>query len=157
MILYALICETSHRFDSWFRDSAAYEHQVAAGLIACPICQSAQVTKSIMAPALHGRRSEGTVAADASLDRGSDGSPSYDALLDDGRRQIRDRLKAIRDTILAEGQDVGARFPEEARRMNDGDVPTRPIYGHATPTEARALLEDGIMILPVPAPAEGLN
>ena len=79
------------------------------------------------------------------------------SLLDDRRQELRGLVKAFRDKVLAETQDVGARFPQEARQMHDGDIPHREIRGQATLDEARALLEDGIMILPLPAAPDDFN
>ena len=60
----------------------------------------------------------------------------------------------MRERVLSEGENVGDRFPEQARKMHDGDIPHRAIHGQATPREARALLEDGVGILPLPMPEE---
>ncbi len=84
-------------------------------------------------------------------------NPDGATLLDERPGAARAMLKAWRAAVLAAGHDVGERFPEEARRMHDGDVPARPIHGKATPDEARDLLEDGIMILPLPSLPEELN
>ena len=79
------------------------------------------------------------------------------ALLDPRRRAMRAALGALRTKILSEGHDVGTRFPDQARQMHDGAIPVQPIHGQATPDEARGLIEDGIMILPIPELPEGLN
>ena len=161
MILYALACEAGHGFDSWFRDSAGYEEQAARGLVSCPVCRSVAVTKSIMSPALHGLRASSPSAAppepDAATPERDQAEQEPGPLLDAGQRALRDRVKAVRDTLLAESDDVGRRFPDEARRMHEGDIPHRRISGQATLEEARALVEDGIPVLPVPFPADRLN
>ena len=157
MILYQLACDAAHRFESWFRDSAAYDDQVDLGLLACPVCGSAKVAKSIMAPAVVGqtsRRPPVDVEAAAHVAAPSSGPP---VLLDPRHRALRVAMRAVRDKILAEGQDVGTRFPAEARSMHEGEIPVRPIHGHATLDEARSLIEDGIMILPLPVLPEELN
>ena len=154
MIRYQLGCPNDHRFETWFRDSAAFDEQVERKLLACPACGSGEVTKSIMAPAVVGAsgRHEVVEALPAPTPPPSDG-----ALLDPRRRAMRAALSAMRTKILSEGHDVGTRFPEEARQMHDGAIPHRPIHGQATPVEARELIEEGIMILPIPAPPEELN
>ena len=153
MILYQLGCSNDHRFESWFRDSVAFDEQVKRGLLACPVCGVCAVTKSIMAPAVFGAsaRREVIEAAPVAV------SPGESPLLDPRRRAMRAALGDLREKILSGGQDVGARFPDEARRMHDGGIPFRPIHGRATPDEARGLIEDGIMILPIPELPEGLN
>ena len=147
MIRYQLGCDNDHHFESWFRDSAAFDAQVGGGLLSCPACGSVRVAKSIMAPAVVGASARRAIAVD----------PPGGAILDGRQREIRAALRVLRSKILSEGQDVGTRFPEEARQMHDGAVPVRPIHGQATPDEARGLLDDGIMILPIPALPEELN
>ena len=150
MILYALACTNGHRFESWFRNGAAYDEQTERGLIACPVCDTAEVTKTIMAPAVVSR---GTViAAKPAV------APVAEApLLDDRQIAIRGLLRAVRDRVLNEGEDVGTRFSDQARQMHDGDIPQRHIHGQATMEEARALVEDGVAILPLPMLPEELN
>ena len=155
MIRYQLGCPNDHQFETWFRDSAAFDEQLSRGLLACPACGSVEVAKSIMAPAVVGssaRREIVAVPPPGPMPPQGEG-----ALLDPRRRAMRAALSAVRAKILSEGHDVGARFPEEARQMHDGAIPARPIHGRATPDEARDLIEDGIMILPIPAPPEELN
>ena len=151
MILFTLACDAGHRFESWFRGNDAFDEQVAGGLVECPTCRSTRIAKTIMAPAVLGAR--------ASLEPSSDirAGVGVVALLDERRVELRALLKTMRETILAEGQDVGERFPREARRMHDGETPERQIHGKATPDEARRLIEDGIMILPIPIRPEELN
>ena len=146
MILYTLACEAGHRFDSWFRDSAAFDDQAARHLVSCPVCRSTAVAKTIMAPAVVGGRPEPDAPA-----------PVHVALLDEPRQALRAAVKAFRDHVLSRGKDVGRQFPDEARRMHDGDIPYEPIHGQASPAEARGLLEDGVMILPLPSLPEELN
>ena len=145
MILYTLACEAGHRFDSWFRDSAGYDDQRAAAAIACPTCASTEIAKAVMAPAVLGGR--GMIET----------SPGEVALIDDASRELRALLKGVRDKIVAEGHDVGARFPEEARRMHEGETPVRRIYGEASIAEARDLLAEGIMVMPLPIVPDELN
>jgi hypothetical protein len=137
MIHYSLICADGHAFDGWFRDSAAYDRQAEQGAVSCPACGSSQVAKAIMSPhvARPGAPAPAPDARDAAL-----------------RAMVRD----LRATIAAVTEDVGDAFPEEARRMREGEAEERPIRGRASFEEAKSLLEDGIEILPIPdAPGEG--
>lgn len=157
MILYALACDGGHSFESWFRDSNAFDDQISVGHVVCPICRSAQVTKAIMSPAVLGTR--GPAAASAP----PDGSPRLPemtgnvALLDDRSLELRALFRKVRDKVIAEGHDVGRQFASEARRIHDGEAPARQIYGEASVAEARDLLQDGIMVLPMPIVPEELN
>ncbi len=150
MIRFALACMNGHRFESWFASGAAYDEQVRRGLIACPQCGASEVAKTIMAPAVVSRGAATVPAAEAPV------APTP-PLLDARQQAARGLLKAMRERVLSEGEDVGSRFPDQARRMHEGDIPHRPIHGQATLEEARSLLEDGVGILPLPMLPEELN
>ncbi len=143
MIKYALGCAEGHEFESWFPDSAAYEKQRKRKLVACPECGSTVVDKAIMAPAVVGDRSP------------SGGSPAN--LLDAKRRQAREMVVRLRQEIEANTDDVGAKFPEVARAIHVGDEPERAIRGRASRDEARALIEEGVGVMPMPALADEMN
>jgi len=144
MIKYALGCAGGHEFESWFPDSAAYERQRRRGLVACPECGSTVVDKAIMAPAVLGG------------ERVAPETPAG-ALLDGKRRQAREMIAHLRREIEANTDDVGAKFPEVARAIHAGDEPERAIRGRASLDEARALIEEGVGVLPMPALADELN
>ena len=149
MIKYALSCEKAHSFESWFPNSDSYDVQARRGLIACPDCGSTRVSKAIMAPAIVGeqkRRPRPEVAAAAPV-----------ALLDERQQRLREMARQLRQEIIANSDDVGAKFPEEARAIHDGDAPARSIRGQATPEEARALIEDGVGVMPLPFLPEEFN
>ncbi len=159
MIRYALCCDDGHRFDSWFYDSAAFDEQAARGLVSCPTCDSRRVVKAIMAPAVVATRALRPAepiarAVDADLAAAA-AKPSVEVtLLDDGRLQL---IKAFRDKVVAETRDVGRAFATEARRIHDNEGSEERIRGQATLEEARDLLEDGIMVLPLPTIPNDLN
>lgn len=146
MIRYALACEAGHNFESWFRESASFDAQAAAGLVECPVCGSAKVGKRIMAPSVARTDRESVVPAAAS----APGPAPAMALLDEKQSRLRAMARALRAEIEEKTEDVGRRFPDEARAMHEGDQPQRSIRGEATAEEARALLEDGVPILPIP-------
>lgn len=139
MIHYALICDDGHGFDSWFRDSATFEAQAARGLVACPFCQSTKIARDVMAP--HVARAHQKAPIPAGRDW---------PLLDERQADLRAMIRELRATIVAATEDVGERFPDEARKMEDGEAERRAIRGRASFEEAKALLEDGIEILPLP-------
>jgi len=144
MIKYALGCAEGHKFESWFPDSAAYEKQRTQGLVACPECGSVAVEKAIMAPAVVGGE---RVAVET----------QGEGLIDDKRRHAREMIARLRHEIEANTDDVGAKFPEVARAIHQGDEPERAIRGQASLAEAKALLEEGVGVMPVPALADELN
>jgi hypothetical protein len=154
MIRYSLACETDHRFESWFRDSDAFDDQARRGLVECPICHSTEVVKAIMAPAVVGGRTDRRGATPNDADVARTETPASG---DESGRGMRAMVRAFRAKVLSEGTDVGARFPDEARRIHDGEAPARTIYGQASPDETRGLLDDGIVVFPLPPLPDGLN
>ena len=158
MIRYQLGCTADHRFESWFRDSAAFDEQVGDGLLSCPVCGTSEVAKSIMAPAVMGAGKVSTKGVPADLPESPPSPGSMPGPLLDPRQQaVRATMRAMREKIMSERHDVGTRFPQEARDMHEGSTPMRPIRGEATLDEARSLLEDGIMVMPIPPAPEELN
>ena len=144
MIKYALVCAERHTFDSWFPDSADYERQRKRGLVACPECGSIKVEKAVMAPAVVGGQ------------RAPNEQPTE--LVMDGRRlQARAMVARLRREIEANTDDVGPRFPVVARAMHHGEEPERAIRGQASLKEAKALIEEGVGVLPMPTLADELN
>jgi len=129
MIRYALRCENAHGFDSWFGSSADFDRLLAAGHVACAVCGSIAVTKDLMAPA---------VATAAERPLSAPASPAEQALAE------------LRRRIEAETEDVGRDFAAEARRIHDGDAPARAIIGEARAVDAKALIDDGIPVAPLP-------
>ncbi|MDJ1157454.1 DUF1178 family protein [Chelatococcus sp. SYSU_G07232] len=147
MIRYTLVCDQAHEFESWFPDSAAYDAQVGRGLVTCPTCGSHKVGKTIMAPAVVARREAKPAQRPAPA---QPEAPAQVALLSEKERQMRDMLRALKRHVVEHAENVGERFPEEARRMHAGDIEERAIYGKATADEARALIEEGIDVMPLP-------
>jgi hypothetical protein len=143
MIKYTLACDKDHAFESWFPDSDSYERQARRSLIACPDCGSTRVAKAIMAPAVVGSRKRETPPA-------AEAAAGPVALIDERQQRLRERVRRLREEIVANTHDVGRRFPEEARAIHEGDAPARSIRGQATSEEARALIEDGVGVLPLP-------
>ena len=159
MIRYALCCDEGHRFDSWFYDSSAFDEQAGRGLVTCPTCDSRHVVKAIMAPAVVAKRAIQPMESTALSKREEPVAPAANqsvdvALLDDERRQL---ARAFREKVVSETRDVGRAFATEARRIHDDDASQERIRGQATLAEARDLLEDGIMVLPLPTMPDDLN
>ncbi|MFN3622566.1 MAG: DUF1178 family protein [Hyphomicrobium sp.] len=136
MIKYRLQCADGHEFEGWFASSASYDAQAADGHITCPECNSRDVGKSIMAPnvALKVR----------SLD-------------DDAPARYRNLVREVTRALVSGSEDVGDRFPEEARKIHYREVEQRAIRGTASPDEARALVEEGVEIMALPRLPEDTN
>ena len=155
MIHYALVCQQGHDFESWFQDSAAYDKQVKRGLVTCPHCGSAKVEKAIMAPRLSAaakKKNAPIEAAAAPAERpAAPATPAPVAMISPQEQEFRAKLKELRDHLTKSADDVGAKFPEEARKMHYGEIEHRSIYGVASPDEAKELSEEGIEFHPLPS------
>ncbi|MEO1678299.1 MAG: DUF1178 family protein [Pseudomonadota bacterium] len=148
MIKYSLKCTEGHTFDSWFASADAYDDLAGAGRLSCAICGIASVEKAMMAPRVATKDlPEGPTPA------APDPSPSPPAtpLAAPGSPEEA-ALAALRAKVEATTEDVGSQFADEARAIHNGAAPERAIRGQAKPKEARALIEDGVPILPLPFP-----
>jgi len=166
MIRYALNCDQGHVFESWFQNSAAYDKQAKRSLVTCPICGSAKVEKAIMAPRL--ARAD---AANPQPPAPPNPAPvplqqtptrpvspkTPVAMVSAAERELRQKLKEIRDHITKNASYVGQRFPEEARKIHYGEAEHRSIYGEASLDEAKQLREEGIEFHPLPVLPEDKN
>ena len=163
MIRYALSCADGHEFESWFANSTAFDKQKKRGLVTCPVCSSAKVDKAIMAPRLARADSEEIAPpmpqppsmptlpqpAAAAVPMPVPGKSAV-AMTPPQERELRQKLKELRDHVTKNAQYVGQRFPEEARKMHYGEIDHRSIYGEASPEDAKALHEEGIEFHPLP-------
>ena len=160
MIRYALRCERDHTFESWFQSSSAYESQVKRKLVECPTCGSTKVEKAIMAPRIvskKGRDAAPVPAAPVPAPAPEVIPPGPTSLLMAQERELRAKLKELRDHIVKNADNVGERFANEARAMHYGDKEHRPIYGEASPDEAKSLIDEGIEVSPLPTLPEDRN
>jgi hypothetical protein len=142
MILFQLACANDHRFEAWFRDSASFDQQIAAGDIGCPFCADAHVSKAPMAPHI----AKSPVKADSPRDRAQQVTRELMEVMDNLRRHVEDKCDY-----------VGGDFPEEARRIHYGEADPRGIYGEASDNESAALKEEGIEVHRVPWPIRRNN
>jgi len=129
MISFSLQCSNDHRFDSWFTSSGAYDALQKSGHVACPICGDSSIKKALMAPAI--------AAADTPAPISK-------------KTEVEAAMAQMRKMVEENSDYVGMNFAAEARAMHLGDMPARPIYGEAKGEEARALIEDGIPVAPLP-------
>jgi hypothetical protein len=155
MIRYNLRCEKGHTFESWFQSSSAYESQEKRKLVSCPSCGSVKVERAIMAPRIVSKKGR-EVAPQASATEIA-ASPESTPLLMAQERELRAKIKELRDHIVKNADNVGERFPNEARKMHYGDIEHRPIYGEASAEEARALIDEGVEVSPLPVLPDDRN
>ncbi|MGR3823317.1 MAG: DUF1178 family protein [Salipiger marinus] len=139
MIQYSLRCAADHRFDSWFQSATAFDKLQAAGMVACAVCGSTDVTKELMAPRVnHGAAAPAPAPAPQKPRLSDPASPAEQA------------LRALREHVERTSEYVGRDFAQEARAMHSGDTPHRPIWGETRGEEARALIEEGVPVAPLP-------
>ena len=156
MIRYTLRCDRGHAFESWFQSSSAYESQEKRKLVNCPACGSAKVERAIMAPQIVSKKSR-EAAVPAPAPAADVTAPASTPLMMAQERELRAKLKELRDHIVKNADNVGERFPNEARKMHYGDIEHRPIYGEASPDEARALIDEGVEVSPLPVLPDDRN
>jgi len=155
MIRYALHCERGHEFDSWFQSSGAYDSQRKRGLIACPVCESTKVDKAIMAPRITRKGKSSPAPQPAAVSEAA--SPPSSLVMAPQERELVSKLRELRDHVLKNADNVGNKFPEEARKMHYGDIEHRAIYGEATAEEARSLSDEGVEVAPLPVLPDDRN
>jgi hypothetical protein len=136
MIRYALLCDQGHEFEGWFGASADFDDQQSRGLVDCPVCGCKDVRKAIMAPAVAGTKKQAR-----------DPAPVQ------SQAMMMEAMTRIRRHVEENFDDVGDTFAREARAIHEGRSEERGIYGQATATEVRALVEDGVPVAPMPPEA----
>lgn len=140
MIRYALKCDRGHAFESWFKSAEAFDALRAAGHLTCAECSSSEVHKAIMAPRVASARGGATPPAQTDPAQTADAKAAA----------FKAALVQMRKHVEKNATYVGGNFAREARAMHLGDAPERAIYGEAKPAEAKALIEDGVPLMPLP-------
>ena len=146
-----LRCALGHCFEGWFASGDAFESQRTAGLVECPVCGDTHIDKLLTAPRLNLNRAKETRAsAPVELDSSPDASNGTAASTNDAVSPAAHWMRAMRE-VMARTEDVGERFADEARKMHYGEAEERGIRGRATRSQAEALVEEGIDVMPLPA------
>ena len=142
MKVFDLTCDAGHRFEGWFASAEQYASQRKALAVRCPLCESSEVRREPSAPRLNlgGEEAAATPATTSQAPTGGDDSTMVAAVFERLRRMV------------AETEDVGARFAEEARRIHYDEIPARAIRGIASAQERRALHDEGIETIRLPIP-----
>lgn len=162
MIRYSLVCETGHEFESWFPSGNAYDAQRTRGLVTCPVCDSPKVEKALMAPSLgrKGGKASAPTEPVPSVRAEADGPPvpaAPVALMSEKEQAFRSMLRAVREHVTKNADYVGRGFADEARKMHYGETEHRSIYGETDAREAKALIEEGIEVHPLPPVPDDRN
>ena len=132
MIVYDLRCERGHVFDAWFGKGSDFDDQASRGLVACPVCESPEVAKAVMAPAVPAKGNSRPAPAEV--------------------KALIGKLAAAQRRVLAGSDYVGDRFATEARAIHLGESDARAIHGQATRGDVESLVADGVPVAPLPLP-----
>ncbi|MEO8164131.1 MAG: DUF1178 family protein [Betaproteobacteria bacterium] len=138
MIVLDLACDNNHPFEGWFGSADDFAEQAKAGDIACPVCGSVGITRQLSAPYVVKTRSAGTAT-----------NASRTVSVANAAQELK---RKFIEHVLSNTEDVGQRFPEEARRIFYKEAPERAIRGTASGQEVSALKEEGIDVLALPGP-----
>jgi hypothetical protein len=145
VIIFDLKCgPQGHVFEGWFASTEAYEAQRLGGLLACPLCGSAEIAKAPMAPAVPTRANARSAAS--SPTSGLFSGPPHEV------KAMLAAAAAVQQRLLEGSESVGDRFADEARAIHLGEADRRPIHGRASRGEAESLIEEGVPIAPLPFP-----
>jgi hypothetical protein len=142
VIRYTLVCDNAHSFEGWFSSSSDFDQQVESGFLTCPVCNSASVYKALMAPSVSTARKQ---------------EQRQQVAMDIARQEAIAKLREAVQTIRSSAEDVGERFPEEARKIHYGETEQRGIIGQASLNEVRELIDEGIEVAPLPVLPEDAN
>jgi hypothetical protein len=167
MIKYSLACKKGHTFEGWFASSDAFDKQAKRKLVACATCGSTEVQKALMAPRIGGTRQnkqasevapkKGRRGAVPAVVPATDLAPLMATELPEAQKQLLEAMRQLRKEVEANADYVGSNFAEEARKIHHDEVPARGIYGETTPEEAKALVEEGVSVYPLPLLPEDKN
>ncbi|MGU3401242.1 DUF1178 family protein [Brucellaceae bacterium D45D] len=141
MIRFSLHCDHGHDFEGWFRDNADFDRQSERQLVGCPVCNSQNVQKSLMAPAVSTNRQKEKIAM----------------ALGEAQKKVLDEMRDLSRKVRENADYVGDKFAEEARKIHFGEAETRGIFGEASREDVHSLLEDGVDVIPLPVFPEDQN
>jgi hypothetical protein len=147
MIRYDLVCGKGHEFDGWFRDSSAYDVQAKRGLVSCTVCGNSKIQKQIMAPSIPTKSNR----------RGETAQRMVAGPVDPRAAAMMQVMREFRKHVTENSEDVGTKFADEARKIHFKETKERSIYGVATPDDAKALIDEGIEVHPMPRLPEDGN
>lgn len=155
MIKYALNCSKDHEFEGWFSSGEEFDRLQSTGHLECAVCGDRKVSKMLMAPSVQPARrkavvpapSNGTAAVPVAAGQVAE---AVEAMPEEVRKAFVEQVRQFRKHVLANAENVGEKFSEEARRIHYGESPERGIFGQAKPEEIAELIEEEIPVMPLP-------
>lgn len=161
MIVFDLHCEHGHRFEGWFGSSSDYESQLERGLVACPECGTLKVSKAPMAPAVPAKgNTRSDTSVPAPVEQQGEAAPMANREMPAEVKKAIEKLAEAQSKALKNSTNVGEDFVKQSREMHYGERDEAPIHGQASLKEAKALVDEGVPVAPLPfpvAPPEKLN
>jgi hypothetical protein len=142
LIRYELSCDNGHTFEGWFGSADDFDRQQKMALVSCPTCGSAHIAKRLMAPSVSTARKK---------------ERRQEMVVQAGQKEMMNKLREIVATIRENSEDVGERFPEEARKIHYGETEQRGLIGRASAEEVRELLDEGVEVAPLPVLPDETN
>ncbi len=157
MMIFDLICEdAAHQFEGWFDSSEEYEQQKLDGLLVCPVCDSANISKAVMVPnvgAKGNQKSSGIdVAAAQPVLKQAESIENSAVQVPAEYKELLGKLAKAQSEILEKSEWVGDELPEKARAMHYGDSEEKAVHGTATADDISDLEDEGIELAPLPFP-----
>jgi hypothetical protein len=149
MINFSLCCENAHEFDGWFRNSAAFDAQVEAGELLCPVCSSAQISKALMAPNVTPKSNRAGA--------GGGGPQKLVGSPDPATAAAIEQIRTLKQKLVESSEYVGDKFADEARKIHYEETEKRGIHGEASIEDAQALHEEGVEVFALPSLPEDKN
>ncbi|MEP3274761.1 MAG: DUF1178 family protein [Stappiaceae bacterium] len=162
MIHFALTCQDDHSFEGWFRDSSDFDKQIESGFLLCPFCGSPEIRKALMAPAVSTSRQKEQAQSQQPHQPQPQPAPPPSAsqqlaTVAPQQQQVLEAMRAFRNKIAENADDVGNAFAEEARKMHYGESERRGIYGQAETEEVEELRDEGVEFFAMPSLPEEKN
>ena len=150
MIVFNLHCQDGHRFEGCFGAAKDFAAQKKRGLLSCPTCGSSAIDRGLSAPRLNMGAPEPKPAKQLPAVQKTPEMEGKDPF---AVAQI--LYSRMLDEILTKSEDVGAKFPEEARKIYYQEAPGRAIRGQATAEEHEEMVDEGIPVARFPVPPSG--
>ena len=160
MIVLDLSCENDHAFEGWFASASAFESQLERRLVECPVCSSTKVVRKLSAPYVNTRSSGAHVPAQRPPNAPAKTAPAPAPVSGPAPAPTPEAVAAVMKALrqmAGSSEDVGKRFPEEARRIHYGEAEARSIKGQASADDVGELIEEGIMVVPLPPDESDLH
>ena len=143
MIVFDLKCQSlGHVFEAWFSGSEGFEEQKKRGLLSCPVCGDENICKAVTAAAVPRK---GNTMRESIISSATNADDLH-------TKAALSALSAAQEKLLEGSAWVGRKFDSQARAMDSGEIEKSTIHGEVTAEQAKALVEDGIAVTPLPFP-----